>query len=225
MKYVFDHSDKLSSSITTFWFKPPKKIGHTAGQFIEMYLPHPNPDERGQKHWFTVSSSPTEPLLSITTKFAGETGSSFKRRLFSLKPGQEVEISEPMGDFVLPKDTSIPLVFVAGGIGSTPFRSIVKWLIDTGEERKIQIILSAKAADDFVFDKIFNQYGVEPAHLVGERLTGKEILELSGAHDGKLFYVSGPEPMVEALVSELEASGISKDRLIGDYFPGYPPPV
>src|SRR5258708_897456 len=116
----------VGQNVKTFWFQPPKGFTYTAGQFIELYIPHDNPDERGIKHWFTLSSSPTEPLISITTKYAGKKSSTFKQHLFVLKPGAELYAVEPMGDFVLPQDKSIPLIFVAGGIGVTPFRSMVK---------------------------------------------------------------------------------------------------
>src|SRR3989344_7668 len=132
-------------NVTTFWFKPERPLAYTAGQFIEMYLPHDNPDERGIKHWFTLSSSPTEELVSITTKLAGAKSSSFKKTLFALRPGVEIKIVEPMGDFVLPKDIGIPLIFVAGGMGITPFRSIIKWLSDRNEKRDITLLYAASA--------------------------------------------------------------------------------
>src|SRR4051812_34213512 len=128
MKAIFDHSQPEAANITTFFFRPEKPVQYTAGQFTELYLPHNNPDKRGIKRWFTISSSPSEELLSITTKFTPEKGSSFKETLRKLVPGTEVHLEEPMGDFVLPKLIQTPLIFVAGGIGITPFHSILEWL-------------------------------------------------------------------------------------------------
>ena len=62
-----------------------------------------------------------------------------------------------MGDFVLPKDTSIPIVLVAGGIGLTPYHSMVKWLTDIGEKRQIQILLAFNEAHDFIFEDLFKK--------------------------------------------------------------------
>lgn len=231
MVFTLIRTHKENYNVQTFWFKPARRFGYTAGQFIEMYLPHDNPDDRGIKRWFTLSSSPTEDLVSISTKFAGDTASSFKKTLFSLKIGAEIKIVEPMGDFVLPKDTSIPLIFVAGGMGITPFRSIIKWLSDTKENRKITLLYTANSAPDFIFIELFKSYGITLIQMVAEpgsnwkgeigRLTAEKILEVTGTPVGKLIYVSGPEPMVETLEKDLHQHGVSKDQLVLDFFPGY----
>ncbi len=186
-------------------------------------MPHDSPDERGIKHWFTISSSPTDaPLISITTKFpTPNPSSSFKTALKNLKIGNSVSISDPMGDFVLPKDSRIPLVFVAGGIGITPFHSIIKWLIDTKQERDITFIYSVKNESEEVFQKLFEHYGMNRHLIIGEQLNGQQVLDIANPTSDALIYISGPEPMVEALQKGLESSGIEKSRLVGDFFPGY----
>lgn len=235
MQVTFDHSEPQASNIASFHFKPEKPLRYTAGQFTEIRLPHENVDERGNKRWFTLSSSPSEAFLSITTKFADETsgkgGSSFKQTLRALKPGAKVEMSQPMGDFVLPKDPSIPLVFVAGGIGCTPYRSIIKWLADTDEKRDIHLLYGVRTADEIVFQAIFDGYAkkldiaVKSPDGTWEGLTGslsgERILELSGKPDGKLIYISGPEPMTEAFDKDLKRLGVNKKHIVTDFFPGY----
>lgn len=62
MQVVFDHSKDEAANITTFFFRPEKPVQYTAGQFIELTIPHENPDDRGQKRWFTLSSSPTDEV-------------------------------------------------------------------------------------------------------------------------------------------------------------------
>src|SRR5690348_14324223 len=147
MNVVFDHSEPTAANIRTFWFKPERPVQYTAGQFTELYLPHDNADNRGQRRWFTVSSSPTDAMLSITTKYAGDQSSTFKKTLFSLKDGTPLKLADPMGDFVLPKDKTIPLVFVAGGIGVTPMHSMIKYLNDTHEKRTIHLIYAVTRQD------------------------------------------------------------------------------
>lgn len=232
MRVTLDHLETVASNTTTFWFKPPKTVRYTAGQFIELTLPHDKPDARGVKHWFTLSSSPSEELLSITTKKAKVNGSTFKETLFGIKPGDEVMMSEPMGDFVLPKDTGIPLVFVAGGIGVTPIRSMIKWLHDTQEHRTIHIIYAANSIEDVAFRPLFNDYGAPTDIILSNppnkwdghtgRLDAETLLQLAPDVDSKLYYISGPEPMVESLEKDLESLGLDKRRIIGDFFPGYP---
>ena len=232
MLVTLDHTEPVADHITSFHFKPERSLQQTAGQFIELSISHPNPDKRGIKHWFTLSSSPTEDLPAITTKFPadGQT-STFKQALQALNPGDQVMMSDPMGDFVLPKDKSIPLVFIAGGIGVTPFRSIIKWLLDSGEKRDISLLYAAGSLPEVAFRDLFKEYGVEPVIVLSKPdaawkgqsgyLSAEKILEVAPDKPNQLYFLSGPEPMVEALVKDLEAAGVDKRRLVGDYFPNY----
>lgn len=218
-----------SSDIYTFRFRPEKRPDYTPGQFIDLTIAH-DADERGNRRWFTLSSSPSEETVSITTRISEQAGSSFKVALQSLKPNDQVTISDPMGDFVLPIDKTIPITFVAAGIGITPIRSMVKWLLDKEEKRDAQLIYAVSTPTDAVFSDIFSAYNL-PTHLVvtqandeeavAMRLDASKILKLSPDTENRLFYISGPEPMVEKLVDELERAGIEKSRLVTDYFLNY----
>lgn len=221
MKVTFSEKSEIAPNIFTFTFKPEKQPAYIAGQFIEMYLPHPNKDNRGDKRWFTLSSSPTEANVAITTRFAGQSGSSFKKALFAISPGAEISISSPMGDFVLPKDKSIPIIFVAAGIGCTPFRSITKYLIDSNEPRDISMLYLAKNHTDVAFRDEFSTLQ-KFQELSGAKLSAEHILDFAGpAETTRYFYLSGPEPLVEKLTKELRRFGISKRHIFTDYFPGY----
>ncbi len=231
MKVELIKTHQENYNVRTFWFKPEHKLEYTAGQFLEMFLPHDNPDERGIKHWFTVSSSPTDEMISITTKFFGDMASTFKQTLFGLKPGSQIKIVEPMGDFVLPKDKDIPLVFIAGGMGLTPYHSIITWLTDTNEKRNIQMLLAFNSPSDIIFEDLFRNYSSKVTIIVSEptpdwqgevgRLTADKILNLTGQPDGKRIYVSGPEPMVEVLEKDLLDHGVANSQLVLDFFPNY----
>ncbi|MDQ5972218.1 MAG: glycine betaine catabolism [Patescibacteria group bacterium] len=218
MQIQLVRTEPVAQNIQSFLFKPTAAVGYTAGQFIQMTLPHHNPDDRGIKRWFTLSSSPTQELLSITTKFAGDASSSFKKELFSLQPGDSVEINSPEGDFVLPSDPGTELLFVAGGMGITPYHSMVQWLADSGEKRNITLLYGVQTKEELAFTELFTSYGVNFKPLIGERLTTDMIMKEAA---GKLVYVSGPEPMVEALNDSLIAGGLPDERLKTDYFPGY----
>lgn len=230
MKAVFDHSHAEAENIRTFYFRSERPVPYTAGQFAEWTLKHPKPDSRGVKRWFTISSSPNQELVTITTKFADKP-SSFKLALNNLKQGDEILMSDPMGDFVLPKLVQTPLVFVAGGIGITPFHSILSWQSDTKETRPITLIYGVNNEDEIIFTETFEKAGIIPKIVVsnpsyawgGERgsLTGEMILGLAQPSDDALVYVSGPEPMVEKLEKELMTAGIRKDQFVGDFFPNY----
>lgn len=221
MKVTLDHKESITSNITTFWFSATSLPRYNAGQFIELRLPHDDKDKRGDKRWFTLSSSPTESMLSITTKLAAENGSSFKTALRHLGVGTELDMAAPMGDFILPKDPSVPLVFVAGGIGCTPFRSMVKYLQDSGQSRDITLLYAASDNSEVAFRNIFEKLGNKFQIIVGTRLDAAKIIELSGATDNHYLYLSGPEPMIEALAKDLKNNGINKKKIYTDFFPGY----
>lgn len=222
--------EQVARGIFSFSFESEKLLDYTAGQFIELTLPHSDPDERGIKHWFTLSSAPTESLLSITTKLATKP-STFKKALFSLKPGDEITMSQAMGDFVLPKDRTIPLILVAGGIGVTPVRSILKWLKDTGEQRHIKVIYAARTEEELAFRELIeagtnnvDYYISRPSKMWAEtakNIQTDDVAKAISASENPLTYLSGPEELVEVLFAELKQKGVNTSRLVTDYFPGY----
>jgi ferredoxin-NADP reductase len=231
MHVTFDHSSVEADTIYTFYFKPQKPVVYTAGQFLELSVPHHKPDDRGDKRWFTLSSAPTQQLLSITTKITPNHGSSFKKALLKVQPGTELYMSDPMGDFVLPQLIQTPLIFVAGGIGITPFHSMLTWLAATKEQRQIKFLYGVSTEDEIIFQETFDKVNQHVTVVVsnptpawgGEHghLTAELILGLEKPADDTLIYVSGPEPMIEKLSKEIHAAGIPKNQIVSDFFPGY----
>jgi ferredoxin-NADP reductase len=227
MNVTLDHIEEIGAGIRTFWFRPESRVRYVAGQFTELWLPHDDVDDRGPRRWFTLSSSPTEELVSITTKFADARSSSFKQHLAAMRPGTSLHLADPMGDFVLPKDARVPLVFVAGGLGITPMRSMIKYLIDSGEQRQLHLIYTVRHAEDLAFKQLFEAYGATVTPVITAEpggagsLTSERILQLAQPSDDALIYLSGPEPMTETFFKQLPALGIREERLVTDYFPGY----
>jgi ferredoxin-NADP reductase len=231
MKATFDHSEDITNDIKTFWFKPEQPLNYTAGQYTEITLPSAHPDDRGVKRWFTLSAGPGGELVSITTRHARDNGSSFKQALWAMQPGQEVDLAEAMGDFVLPKLVQTPLIFVAGGIGITPFHSIAEWMTRVHEERPIRLLHAVRTEDDIIFQDVFEAAGIKETVVVSEpsetwggvrgQLNAETILGLEKPTDDTLIYLSGPEPMLEALEKDLLDHGVAKRQLVTDFFPGY----
>ena len=231
MQVVLERVEKIRPDVWTFWFRPDARVRFEPGQFAEFRVPHADADERGDTREFSISSLPGEPVVTITTNFARTNGSSFKRALRALKPGDAITMAEPMGDFVLPKDNSIPLVFVAAGVGCTPYVSMIKWLIVRSEQRDIKLIYSARMPDDFIFQDLWQSYPLEfipvitrPVgnwHGQSGRLNAAKILDLAGPAENKLIYLAGPQSMIEPLFDDLLALGLTRRQLLLDYFSGY----
>lgn len=228
MQATFESLEQNSPDIVTFWFKPEHVLKYNAGQFIELTIQHVA-DQRGQSRWFTLSSSPRGSLVSITTRLAN-VPSSFKASLRNLTAGDIVDISQPMGDFVLPKDRSIPLLFAVAGIGITPVKSIQQCLSDTAETREIVVLYAVRREADVVFEDIINKAKATLKIMVSRpldptikptRLTAKEIITEARTMNNPIIYLSGPEELIETLVVDIRKRGVKDSRLVTDYFQGY----
>jgi ferredoxin-NADP reductase len=231
MKATLVHKHKETQNITSFWFRPDGVIDYLAGQYIEMTIPHAEADDRGNWRWFTLSSSPTDaPLVSITTRLS-PSPSSFKQRLSKLSPGDRVDISTARGDFVLPKQTDRPLVFVAGGIGISPFHSMIEWLTKTRQHRDITFIYVLKNESDMIFQDLFERYGMKRLIIISQpdenwaglsgRLDGKRLLDLSVPSADSLIYIAGPNPFTESIGTQLAQLNFEKQRIVTEYYSGY----
>lgn len=221
--------EQAAVGIKTFWFETNHMPQYRAGQFTQLFLPHRPVDDRGTKRWFTLSSSPAEDMLAISTKFSPENGGSFKAAMAALKPGTALDLAYPMGDFVLPKDMSRPVVMVAGGIGVTPFRSMVRTAMLNQHSRKITLLYAANTFEELAFLDIFQKADITFVPIVSKAskgwkgetglLTAARIIEHAG--DEALIYLSGPDQMVRSLSDKLKGEGVGRRRIVTDYFPGY----
>lgn len=211
--------------VVTFIFQPAEKVTWKAGQYFHYVLHHLPTDDRGSDRWFTIASAPFEEHIQITTRFS-EKGSSFKKKLQSLEIGKKIEVTDVVGKFVI-EDPSQEYVFIAGGIGITPFRSIVKQL-DHDKQPINVTLLYANRDQNIVFkdelEEIASRNSNFTIHYVfsPERVDEAKIKELVPDFVNKIFYVSGPEPMVDAMGELLKTMGIAEENLKQDWFPGYP---
>ena len=229
----FVKKELVAKDTYSLWFEPFKKFDFIPGQFLEWTLAHEKNDSRGVRRFFTIASSPTEPLIRLVTKDNAKP-STFKKALLNLNRGDEIVVSGLEGDFVLPsKDDKF--VFIAGGVGITPYLSITKYLLDSKIKKNIVLLLANKTPDEIAFQEEFKaveQIGLKTINVVTEDPTSnwtgpkgfitKEIIEQNiPDYADRLFYISGPEPMVMAYEKMLSKMGVSKNRVKRDYFPGY----
>lgn len=144
---------KWAPSIIDFVFKPSQKLAFLPGQYMEFTLAHPHADSRGNRRYFTLASSPTENDVHLGVRFY-EQGSSFKKALHRMDGSTSIVGAQIAGDFTLPADSQQKLVFIAGGIGITPFRSMLKYLLDVQERRDIVLFYANRTADEIVYQDV-----------------------------------------------------------------------
>jgi ferredoxin-NADP reductase len=219
------------------------------GQYLEWTLANKKSDGRGNRRYFTIASSPTEAAVHLGVRFY-DPSSSFKKRLLALKAGDTIMAGHLAGDFTLPSDPSEKLVFIAGGIGITPFRSMVKYLSDMtdGEsKRDVVLIYSNRQAEDIAYAPIFDEarekWGIKTIYAVtGDKKhdhhIGKTDAPTYGVfHRGRVnkdlikqeipdwrertFYISGTHAMTSGTKDLLVHMGVPRTKIKVDFFPGF----
>ena len=222
-------------NVTSFLFAPETPITYQAGQYLRYTLPHPDADNRGVARTFTIASFPAEPTIRIATRLSAP-GSSFKHALASLKPGATVEASGPSGRFIY-SETDRPALFIAGGIGITPFRSILGDLFARGVRSSVMLLYSNRTSE-IPFRSFFDALQPDWPELrlvytltrPTEDWTGPrgridaEFLRKINQHvdlADPVFFVSGPSALVEAMRSTLSEIGVDAGRVKYEAFPGY----
>ncbi len=209
----------------SFIFKPEKEIYWKAGQFVFYRIPHRNPDSRGIERHFTISSAPHEKNIMLTTRFDFKKGSSFKRALYNLEPGSIVEASDIQGDFTI-KSEDKKFVFIAGGIGVTPYRSIMLDLAHRGRGPDITVLYGNKNMD-IVFKDVLDGLAasndwLDLNYIIEPRLIDSDVIKRSVSDIfNSVYYTSGPRKMVEIIVKTLLEMNLKEENMIVDYFPGY----
>jgi ferredoxin-NADP reductase len=224
MKLTLTDKKQVLPDVTTFVFEPEQPLAWQAGQYMHYVLPHDSEDDRGHERWFTISSAPFEQHLQITTRHS-EKSSSFKTKLFELPIGGTIEADGPEGDFVVTNPEE-EFVFIAGGIGITPFRSILLDLDHRGLDIRGKL-LYANRDDNFVFKQELDALAQKHPNFVihyftaDERIDENAIRESTPDYMTPTFYVSGPQPMVEAFAKMLTDMGVPSTHQKHDDFPGY----
>lgn len=228
---------QISEDILDFIFTPHKKMQFVPGQYMEWTLPHKHTDSRGNRRYFTIASSPTEDHIRLGAKFY-EKGSSYKKELARLSKNTPLVAAQLAGDFTLPNDSKQKLVFIAGGIGITPFRSMIKYLIDTNEKRDIVLFFANKNAKEIVYKDVFDEaeqkLGIKTIYTLTDkssvptnwegrvgRIDAAMIQQEIPDYLARIFYLSGPQTMVTAFEKTLLAMGVKKKQIKKDYFPGF----
>ena len=203
---------------------------------MEWTLSHKNTDSRGNRRYFSIASSPTENDLMMAVKFYDKS-SSYKKELLKVQSDKKIIANQVAGDFVLPKNLKTPLVFIAGGVGIAPFRSMVQYILDKNLTVDAILLYTNRTKTDVLFTDIFSRaerngvktiYNLTDVQSIPQNwsgstgyITGEKIKQLIPDYQNRFYYLSGPQLMVENFENELNKAGIPKKQIKTDFFPGY----
>ena len=218
---------------------------YTAGQFAFFDIGEVYNDPKGPIRHFTISSSPTENFIMFSTRIRD---SPYKKRLSTLQEGAKVKVRGPEGQFVLHQDYSKPAVFLSGGIGVTPFRSMIKYAIDRQLPTRIIMFDSNRDRGNILFRKDFDDWekvnkNLKIIYTIDENEQHKQSLSTANDWKGEygrinkamilkyidtnvlnnsIFYICGPPGMLKAMQALLQEDlNIPKERIKVEEFTGY----
>jgi ferredoxin-NADP reductase/nitrite reductase/ring-hydroxylating ferredoxin subunit len=219
-------------------------FNYTAGQFAFFDIGGVYNDPKGPIRHFTISSSPTENFIMLSTRIRD---SPYKKRLSTLEEGSRVKVRGPEGQFVLHEDYSKPAVFLSGGIGVTPFRSMIKYATDKQLPLRIVMFDSNRNRDNILFKQEFDDCANINKNLKiiytisdgGQQQSSSTANDWKGEYgridkamilkyldtnmlNNSIFYICGPPSMLKAMQALLQDNlEIPKERIKVEEFTGY----
>lgn len=234
----FIEKEKVTKDTYSFYFDQAELgLDFLPGQYIRMTLDIKNPDNRGDSRFFTIASSPLEKnYIMITTKIIE---SSFKKRLMELNNGEKVKFFGPIGGFVLDGEEKDRRVFLAGGIGITPFHSMVVYAHAKELSIPITLLVSFSTVEDIVFKEELDNIASKDPHIkviytvthleksklkwkgetgmISEDLIKKYIPNILEPQ----YFIVGPPAMVTAIEEVVRNMGVANDKIFIENFTGY----
>lgn len=228
---------QIAEKTMAFWLDTSHAgFSFRAGQHADFTLLRPpKTDEKGDTRTFSLASSPrSKESLMIATRMRG---SAFKNNLATIPLGTKIKVSHPMGSFALHKDQTKPAVFLAGGIGITPMRSIIEWAVAEKLPHQMYLFYSNRSRATTAFLDEFEQWAKENKnfvfvptitgdpdphwpHEVGvitKEMIAKYVPNLLHAY----YYIAGPPSMVANMWQMLIISGVSEENIKTEEFAGY----
>lgn len=227
----------VAEGTQAFYFEKPEDFTFISGQHGDFTLiDPPETDAEGNTRSFSIITAPHEEHIGIATRMRD---TAFKRVLGKMEPGaagSELELKGPMGDFMLHKNAARPAIFLVGGIGITPFISIIKDALHRDLPHMMYLFYSNRRPQDAAFLSELVDLDKESTHLLlaatmtdakeswqGETgyIDMAKIDEYVPDRTNAVYYTAGPEKMVRAMRDMLNAAGVSNDDIKTEEFAGY----
>ncbi len=225
----------IARDTMVFYFEKPDGFTYRAGQFADYTLINPSEtDEEGNTRAFSFITAPYEERIAVATRMRD---TAFKRVLKELPNGSELKLDGPYGDFTLHKTESIPAVFIIGGIGVTPVRSMIAQATQDKSMQQITLLHANRTAADEPFAENFASFAANNPNFkfvpvvtdstvedwngerghVDEEMIRRHVSDLNVP----IYYLSGPEGMVKAMRQLLVSLNVNEDNIKTEEFPGY----
>jgi ferredoxin-NADP reductase len=212
-----------------------EEVDFKPGQYFFVTLPDiGHQDEKGlRRHISVVTSANEKGTLGLATRMRD---SAFKQTLRELPVGTNVEVEPPKGDFALPDETKRPLVFVAGGIGITVFRSMLLYIREEGLAHRVTLVYSNRDRESTAFldelqeleqqipdFRLILTMTEDPGWEGEKRMVDAQFFKdhLEGDLDGYTFLVAGPPAMTEGVEKALGEAGVQDANVIAESYSGY----
>jgi ferredoxin-NADP reductase len=228
---------QLAEGTMGFYFAKPEGFQFKAGQYVDVTLIDPaETDAEGNIRSLSIASAPEDERLLVATRMRD---TAFKRVLRLSPPDLEVNIEGPMGSFTLHNNSAKPAVFLAGGIGITPFSSIVRHAAQVKLPHKLYLFYSNRRPEDAAFMDILNDLAKSNSNFhfipsmsemeksaqtwngeigfINQEMLARHLAALQGP----IYYIAGPPAMVTAMRQMLTAAGVDEDDVRTEEFAGY----
>lgn len=235
MKLTTRH--EIAEATLAFHLEKPVGFRYQAGQFVNLtLLEPPATDAKGDTRSLSIASAPHEGDLLFATRVRD---TAFKRALENLTLGAPLKIQGPFGNLTLHPDAARPAVFLTGGIGITPFRSIVLDIAKNQLPHRVFLFYSNRRPEDAAFlDELSRLQGYHPTFKLVATMTQIEkskqrwegktgyinremLVESVGDLSAPIYYLAGPPSMVSAMLKTLDELGVAETQIRMEEFEGY----
>ncbi|MBC7958567.1 MAG: FAD-dependent oxidoreductase [Vallitaleaceae bacterium] len=217
---VFKEMKKEDTDIYTFVFEPVRPLEWREGKHAMFFITHKKIDKA--MRLFSIMSCPSEKKLIITTKI-GENPSDYKKALLELSPGMKMTLRGPMGPFTLQQDRNY--CFIAGGIGITPFRSIMKEIELSKQKLSKSIkLFYINSSGSFLFGeelKAMDNDKIATEFFTDKQVLANSIKQIASQGDNTVYFIAGTKQMTTSIKQMLIELGVNKKNIKSDIFIGY----
>jgi len=229
--------EEVAEGTMSFFFDKPAGFQFKAGQFVRFSLiDPPETDAEGNQRTFSIASAPHEEDLMIATRMRD---TAFKRVIKFMPIGSEIQMRGPYGRMTLHEDPTRPAVFLTGGIGITPFRSIALDAARTGLTHRLSLFYSNRRPEDAAFlEELAQLEATNPNYRFIPTMTSPATSKQTWSGEtgyinadmlarfiddlkAPVYYVAGPQGLVNAMRKTLAEAGVSEEEIRAEEFAGY----